>query len=308
MTYRTVSELTTDAYNLYSEQKYQEAAELLEAHWQKFGESRTLLTHWLMCTHSLAGQEAKAIAYFRNLIENELWFPPSFLEDADFEPLRKFSEFQELQAVSLERYQTAQTHTEVHLSLYPTQSDVALPVLIACHGNMSNLERTTPLWQSAVEQGWLVALPQSSRISAPGLYVWETMEQGTAELIAHFEKISARKIQPERLVIGGFSRGGALAFHTAVNQTLPVRGVILVAAGLPDVESIDLSTLPAYVRFYIIVGELEKPLVSQVQRLAERLVENGNKVYVDQRPDIAHEYPADFPETLLRALAFIEAG
>ncbi len=306
MTYKTSADLMADAGKFYNAQQYLEAADLLETHWQNFERDKVILIHWLMCVNALGGEQARAIDYFQQLINEGFWFPPGYIDDSDFDSLREMDEFKRLTTISLERYEIAQADAKPDLFVQ-APSDDPLPVIIACHGNRSNIELTYPYWKTVPENGWMLALPQSSQIADQATYIWTDLERGTAEVKAHYQTLLERGIQENRVIIGGFSMGGQLALHVAVNRLIPVHGVLMVAAGLPsEVESFDLSKLPPDISFYIIVGELETNLVTLTHQLAERLMANGNRVCVDQRPNLAHEYPADFADTVQKAIAFIE--
>lgn len=306
MTYKTSADLMADARRLYDAQRFLEASDLLEAHWQNFERDKVILIHWLMCVHALSGQQSRAIDYFRQLIDEGFWFPAGYINDSDFDSLREMDEFKRLTTISLERYEIAQADAKPDL-LVQAPSDDPLPVIIACHGNRSNIELTYPHWKTVPENGRMLALPQSSQIADGATYIWTDLERSAAEVKAHYQTLLESGIQEDRVIIGGFSMGGQLALYMAVNRIIPVNGVLMVAAGLPsDFETYDFSSLSPDVSFYIIVGELEANLVTLTHQLTERLMANGNRVCVDQRPNLGHEYPADFAETVQKAIAFIE--
>ena len=57
----------------------------------------------------------------------------------------------------------------------------------------------------------------------------------------------ARGIPPERIFLAGFSQGGAIALHTAIRQSQPLGGVLVLSAYLPlagaaSLESVSRNT------------------------------------------------------------------
>ena len=137
MPYESADALIVAADNLYEQKQYLEAANLLEAHWLNFPDEKSMLVHWIMCMNVLDGQHHKAVEYFKLLIDGGLWFPPGFLQDSDFDPLREIEAFRRLEAISLERYAVAQQNAKPELFI-EAASDEPLPTIIMCHGDGDN--------------------------------------------------------------------------------------------------------------------------------------------------------------------------
>ncbi len=306
MSYQSADELILAADNLYEAQKYQEAADLLETHWLKFPADKTMLIYWMMSMKILAEQYTSAVDYFKLLIEADLWFAPGFLEDTAFDALRDIPEFQRLAKISLERYTVAQQNAQPELFI-ETASDEPLPAIIMCHGDGENAGNNKPYWASAVENGWWVAYAQSSQLAGVNLFAWTDNDLGVVEMKAHYVHLKERGMRDDHVIVAGYSRGGRIALYSAIRNSFPIKGVIVVASALPpNIDTLDLSQLATDVAFYILFGELQLQNRPHYHRLAERLKEHGNRVMVDERAGLALEYPDDFAETLLKALAFID--
>jgi predicted esterase len=305
MAYTSFSGLVTDVYKLYQEKDYQQAADILEANVGAFPDRKSTIIYWLMNLYAQIKPE-RAIQLFGEAIDDGFWYAPNALgdEDPDLKPIVRDPEFQRLRSISTERYEAARAVTKPELHVF-TNDDTPQPTLIALHGNNSNAEKTAEKWTSIVDDGWLVAVPQSSQISGPNQYVWNDMDTSIAEVKAHYTALKEHDIMEDQVFVGGFSMGGALALRLALDNAIPARGYILVATFLPEVNTLDVSNLSADVRFYIFVGEKEDFSLDNTQKLVEMLRANGNAVHFEIRPEVAHEYPPDFAETLRGMLNFV---
>ena len=182
------------------------------------------------------------------------------------------------------------------------------PLLIALHGNNSTMADTVAHWSSPASAGWVVAVPQSSEIGvSPGAFIWNETERTVREVTAHIGEIGKRAwLDPDRLVVGGFSMGGLQAIALPLTARIRARAFVAVAAWLPNIREFatmldrgpgrDLSG-------YVVVGRRD-PNCDGAKQLVALLAKHRIRAHLDLREDLGHEYPADMPETLSRALAF----
>ena len=182
------------------------------------------------------------------------------------------------------------------------------PLLVALHGNNSTMVDTVAHWSSPASAGWVVAVPQSSEIGvSPGAFIWNETERAVREVTAHISEIAKRtRLDPDRLVMGGFSMGGLHAMALPLTARIRARAFIAVAAWLPNIREFatmldrgpgrDLSG-------YVVVGRRD-PDCDGAKQLVALLTKHRVRAHLDLREDLGHEYPADMPETLSRALAF----
>jgi predicted esterase len=158
----------------------------------------------------------------------------------------------------------------------------------------------------------LLAVPQSSQIVASEAYVWDDREKGINEIREHLAKLSSEHtIDPERVVLGGFSKGGGQAILIALHQSIKTRGFIALGPYLlPD----ELETLsarletqkPAGLRGYILVGEEDHDCLEVSRKVAELLNAHNVPCELELRPGLDHSYPEDFAAAVSKGLAFIE--
>ena len=64
----------------------------------------------------------------------------------------------------------------------------------------------------------------------------EGIEQSIVQVQALIDRELARGIAPQRLLLAGFSQGGAIALSSALRRTQPLGGVIALSTYLPGIE------------------------------------------------------------------------
>jgi predicted esterase len=127
-------------------------------------------------------------------------------------------------------------------------------------------------------------------------------------------------LDSERLVLGGFSQGGALAVYSALKRLIPCRGFVAVAPSdwvRPEekraTERKQLSEpFASFVkasdcrglRGVIIVGDKD-PFFSKVQQLYTLMVGRGLDGKLIIEAGLGHEYPVGFDLKLKEAVDFV---
>ena len=186
---------------------------------------------------------------------------------------------------------------------------VGYPLLIVLHGNNSNAKETAPLWSGVADRGWVVAVPQSSEIGAsPDAYTWNDRERTATELALHLDRVKrATEIDTSRIVLAGFSMGALQALALSITKRFTVRGVVAVAAWLPNVDefvSLIEGGAAKMLRTYIVVGS-DDPSCAGARALVAAMAAHELRAHLDERTGLGHAYPPDMERTLVDALAFI---
>lgn len=163
---------------------------------------------------SAAGLEEEALNLMKKaIIENGFWYGSEYLiSDDDLKPLHKFEEFHRMVQLCKEREELAKKSEQADVKYkYSKQTE---NLLITLHGDQENIQIIEPYWNSVMEQGFMLALPQSSQIQFSDGYVWDNIERGREELKGHYNKIKVNK-PFENIIIGGFSLWGksSVTFH-----------------------------------------------------------------------------------------------
>ncbi len=314
MTYSDFGALIQQAYRLYLDQDYTGALRLLDGARDRFPDQAAQLYFWRACMAALTGQAALAIRLLQDAVEAGHWYSERVLrQDPDLKSLQGLPEFERIAAICRKRQAEAQAHSRPELTvLEPGDAPQPWPLLMALHGNNSNVAASADYWRAAAASGWLLALPQSSQVGGSDGYVWDDRDLAVRELQAHFGAIcQAHRMDPDRVVLAGFSLGAETAMHLALTGAIPARGFVAVCPGGPFMRDPDqwaalLETVsPPDVRGVIIAGEQDVPYHAGAMRLHELLQEHGIACVLESHADLGHAFPSGFEQSLHQALAFV---
>lgn len=256
---------------------------------------------------SAAGLEEEALYLMKKaIIENGFWYGSEYLiSDDDLKPLHKFEEFHRMVQLCKEREELAKKSEQADVKYkYSKQNE---NLLITLHGDQENIQIIEPYWNSVMEQGFMLALPQSSQIQFSDGYVWDNIERGREELKGHYNKIKVNKTFGN-IIIGGFSAGARVALHSMLQGEIEVNGFIFVAPWLPEMEEWEemIGILhDKSIKGYIICGDQDEDCFEGTQQfvtlLKDKNIEHKYKVV----PNLNHDYPHNFDELLKEAIEYI---
>jgi predicted esterase len=261
------------------------------------------------------GKPDLALQLMQEGLDAGFWWGEDILRnDDDLKSLQDQPEFNRLVEISEKRRQSAQAASKpLALTLpRPTDATPPLSLLLALHGNAANAQGSVEYWESAVDQGWLTALLQSSQINMPDRYVWNDLELGAQEIEAHYQELSKnQQIDPARVIVGGFSKGGEMAIWLALNEVIPLTGFIAVNPGGPYIQDIEQwkplleeCQTRTELHGFFLVGEKDAS-IDNIKALHKLLNAQGLTSELVVAPEIGHDFPADFDQILARALKFV---
>jgi len=304
----TFQELTDELMRLYSQGKYAEAFQLVEQNADRFPVQSARTTFWKMCLLSLCGRAADALSVFQRGLDSGLWWAKSQFIDTDLDPIRDLPEFKRLVGISQNKYEEALKYVERDQTiLLPERpSSDPYPLLIALHGRNGNKESNLDNWKVACEKGWLVLSPQSTQPLFSGSFCWDDAAQGVEDLLYYYKQISREyQIDPQRIVIAGFSQGSGMAIYAALSGEVGAQGFIGIGTFMA--EPALLTSFVSHsqsVRGYFVTGEKDNTLekAKAIQKiLREHEIQYGEEIH----PDLGHEFPSDFEESFDKAINFI---
>jgi predicted esterase len=305
----TFSELFHQMYQLYQNEQYAQAFDLVTREAVHFPEQIQKIYFWRVCLACRMDETKLALDLLNEAVEAGHWYAERSLRgDADLEPLQGLPEFEQLVKICLEQYTIAQTQATPRLITRQPKNSPPLPwpLLLALHGNNSNAEMTADGWDSVTSMGWHLALPQSSQVFEPNTYTWEDRALAKREIQNHYTALREQyPLAPEQVVIGGFSLGGGLAIELVLSKAIEARGFIAVGPYIPDIDhlvSLVESGQANEMRGYIIVGEQDEICYKDSQILAARLRANDFPCELEIHSHLGHEYPSEFDKALTRAL------
>ena len=314
MPFATFAELNDEMFRLYDRGEYEIALALINRDFDHFTDQQGRLYFWRVCLQAMLGQEEEALHQLQQSLDLGFGYSADLLHgDSDLQSLQGKPEFERLVARAQERYAELSSHVvSTRLVIPPPEpAHAPYPLLIALHGNSSNAEWTAGYWQAAAERGWLVLLPQSSQLGWDNTsFSWNDEEKARHDVLQHYEEIQQEyQIDPERVVLGGFSRGARVALSLALTALIPAQGVIAVSPSLRQnpgelfpLAQMRLEHAPSV---YVIIGEQDQPFYEPTIAFAEYLSGLDVDCELSIYPDLGHAYPPNFADVLPVALEYV---
>jgi poly(3-hydroxybutyrate) depolymerase len=304
----TFQEVTEQVVLLYNQGKFAEAEQMIHQHVDRFPEQAARTTYWRMCLLSLDGRADDTLSVFREGLESGLWWRSDVFEDMDLNTVRDLHEFQRLMAESQKQYEKSRGNIERdYILLLPDRPDSgAYPLILFLHGRNGNKESNRAQWEIARQKGWLVLLAQSTQPLFPGSYCWDDPRQAMDDLRFYHDQVSQEySLDPQRLVLAGFSQGSGMAMHAALSGKFNARGFIGIASWSADPQSLAPQTEAAKrVRGYFITGEKDHTFET-AREIQNALSEKQTPVAGELHPNLAHEFPTEFEKSFDKAIDFI---
>ena len=303
-------EVEQQFHHLVQSGSYAEALDLItqEAH-VFFEHAQKEVYYWRMTMACRLNEKDLALNLLKQAVQAGYWYAGLEI-DPDFQLLCGEAEFDHLAKLGMEhRAQAMANAVPVIKTLQPNPKFSPYPLLLALHGSNANVEIQVKHWNSAVEHGWLVALPQSSQIYAPDTYTWNDWEWAQQEVYERYMSLCKEyPIDLERVVVAGFSQGGGLALWLVLSGAIKAQGLILVGPFLDDITQIVPfleKHVPYGLRVYLVAGQRDRYCHGIAQQLATLLPKYGISCELDDYPDLEHSFPLDFEKKLPEALRFV---
>lgn len=267
--------------------------------------------YWRICLLARLQKIEEALQVFGEALDASLWWSePTLRTDPDLEPLQGLPEYERMIAVCNERHAAAQATSKPTLVVREPGMGTAkpYPLLIALHGQGRTAESDLPHWEMACPMGWLVAAMQSSQLAWPGAYAWNDRDKAQEEVVAQFENLCAQyPVDRERVIVGGFSQGAALAIRLVLNGSLSSRGFLSITPGMIDRELLTAWADTArdhVVRGYLVAGGKDRRH-EFFKQTCEMLPIHNVPCQMEDHPELGHTFPPDFEKSLERAFKFL---
>ena len=301
----TFREVTDQMVALYGLGKFEDALHLVEQHLDSFPGQSARMVFWRMCLLSLTGRSDDVLSVFEQGLDAGLWWHEELFADPDLNAVHDLPEFRRLMAASQQKYEQMQGKIgQDYAILVPELSSSGkYPLLITLHGRNGNKESDLVQWELARQRGWLVLLAQSTQPVFQGAYHWDNPTRGVEDLKFYYEQVSQKyQMDPQRMVMAGFSQGSGMSIYTALHGIIPVQGFIGIGTWWADPG--ELTGERKDVRGYFITGEKDHTL-ERAREIQEVLRKNSIKFAEEVHPDIGHEFSADFETSFDKAIDFI---
>jgi predicted esterase len=319
MTTITIEKLGELVTNHFADQTYAEGLALATEHLKDFPEKFALLNYWRVCFAARLDAFEQANHILEAALASGLWYSEAILRQSpSLAPLQGNDEFERLVDISL-KMKEADPLEQLPLLVVRAEGacgpddEKGCPVFLFLHGNDDTAQAHLKRWHYLSTQGWLVALPQSSHAFWSGSYAWTDYETAAKEVEGHYAKLAAQyALDPEQIVLGGFSMGAEVALGLALSGRIKAHGFILLGPGGPFMDDLEKwapfleGARERGLRGVILMG-LDDQTIPQdnVRTLVEKLNDNGVPTDFKTFPGLGHEYPEDFDAVSREALKFI---
>jgi acetyl esterase/lipase len=298
---------------LFEQKKYAEAAAMLERVLDRFPDNVRANTFNLAAARALMGQPDKAIDALEDGLRRGAFFSRWDFDGAAMAPLKQHPRFAAFFQANLDRMAEADKKAVMKLEVaIPAGYDPArrYPLFVALHGGGENVAMLKPNWVSPrLQAEFIVAYVQSSQVADMTGFHWQDEARTRRDLQAAYAEVVARyPVDPDRVIVGGFSSGGFASLITAFHQTLPVRGFVALCPEPPaSITDADITAAVARgLRGAVLTTELD-PRVAAQRAFAERLTTLKLDAEFAVTPNIGHWFPKDFAQQLDRAIERILA-
>ena len=231
---------------LYQQERYAEAAELLEPALAQFPDQVMANAYNLAIVYDRTAEHAKGMDALRFAHERGIWFHVRAFDQPLWNEYRKQSGFEAIVARNTALWQEAQRIAGPKMLVtVPQGSETGrtYPLFIALHGGGGNMTEFRDVWKSDVlSNEFVTAYLQSSQVVAMDGYSWtENMETARCEITEQYDEIRGRyPVNEDQVVVGGFSSGGMAALEVMLANDIPVVGFVALCPA-----HIDGFTAPA---------------------------------------------------------------
>jgi len=293
----------------YADARYADALNVTEQLAVEFPDEIATTSFWRVCLLSRMGKIDEALKAMSNALEGGMWWSEWQLRrDEDLTPLQGSPAFEAMVAECRARQAAAQRDSKPEVSVHLPGGDGPHPLLIALHGRGSGPDRDFRYWEPVLQMGWVLAMPQSSQLGSPNTFIWDDAARAQEEIAAHYENLRERyPMDPQRVILAGFSQGAGLAIRICLRGLIPARGFLAVVPGRIATEDLDEAIRSARgKRGYLVVGDRD-PRYETSAQIHALLNRNGIPCEMEDHPEMGHEFPRNFDQSILSAMRFLMA-
>jgi predicted esterase len=286
-------------------------AQRMAGHYMDRLDSGELRVNYLTLTVKL-GCIDQALDQLEESLETRHWFSPWFLQRTpELKQLSGLPRFQKILKLCEEKEtQYWQSGEMAPILQVPPSGKPPFPLIIALHGNGFNAQHSAIHWAALVDAGWMVFHPLAKRLVGYGLHWWDAHEENRQIIAGQAGEIfSQYPIDPERVILGGFSKGGETAMVLALLGQFGAKGFITIGAGgyyhmQPELWQPLLESSPGGLRGVVMYSpyDLER---SEANHTLDKLRAAGIEVRLEKYSAEGHVFPEDFAARCQGAIRFV---
>ena len=303
--FTTYQEMRKHLGELYEQEKFAQAAELLLWAREKFPDYLFNNSYNLALMYVRLGQYEKGIEALQYVLDQGLWFSLYAFEPEPWAPLREQKGFQAIRDQCEALKQQAQKNAKPDLLVVTPEGfdpEKTYPLFITLHGGSENIEIFKDRWKSLkMREEFIVAYPQSSQVMSMDGYWWHgDVELAKKEISDAYHKVVEEyPVDRENVIIGGFSSGGVAALEVLLSSTIPLHGFIVLCPDWPEsftAERIKNMTNRG-IRGTLIANEMDERMPLH-EKMVETFKAEGLPHQFIVTPNIGHWYPEDLDEKI----------
>jgi len=307
----TYEEMKEYLGELFRQEKYAEAASLLESVLDRFPDNVASNTYNLALARLSMGDNERAVLALEEGHRRGIFYAIWYLTAKQWEPLKGLPRFEAVLKENRTRVADAQKKASMKIETAPpARYDPAkkYPLFIALHGGGESITDFKPSWTSPRLRGeFITVYVQSSQVASMTGFHWQDIPITRRELeTAYRQTLEQYPVDTDRVIIGGFSSGGFGSLAVALKNYFPVRGFVVLCPEVPTtISEEDIQAAKARgLRGSLLTTEADNR-VEQQRALIDRLEKSGLSVDFHLTPAIGHWYPNDFEALLDTAISFI---
>jgi predicted esterase len=269
----------------------------------------------LACAYALSGDADSALHWLGRAAASGFARLSLFESDTDLDSVRDHPGYTSVRAAVSENESrqlkeiAKRAATSPVLIVAPPGHDKRhpTPLIIAFHGYGDQAGTYPRFWSvPAAEFGAILAVPQGMQRVGNG-FGWGSVDEADAIFQRALAEVGRRyAVDPDHVVLTGFSQGGFIAL--ALGLRYPGRFVGVVPMAGPYIPEIDAPP-PARAgdpRYYFIVGARDRA-VSDMRRAAKDYEAAGYDVRLRVIPSTGHSFPRDSDREFTSALRWVLA-
>ncbi|UCG92993.1 MAG: hypothetical protein JSV97_04615 [candidate division WOR-3 bacterium] len=297
---------------LYQQKKYKDAAELLEWAKERFPNNVLANAYNLAIMYCHLEEYEKGLVALEYALDRGVWFGLYFFENETWKPLKEQKGFKKIWDRNAMLKQEAQKKAKPELLVITPEDfnpEKTYPLFIALHGGSENMETFKNSWKSQkMWKEFITAYPQSSQLISMNGFWWHgDIELAKREIGDAYQKVvSEYPVDRENVIIGGFSSGGVAALEVVLDNTLPVKGFIVLCPDWPESFTAERvrDVKNRGIRGFLITSEMDERLPSH-KKMTETFKDEGLPHQFIVIPKIGHTYPEDLDKKIDQAIDYI---
>jgi predicted esterase len=317
----TFEEIKATIQRFYQQGNYGAALELATQNAVRFPEKAPLFNYWMICMTAGLDRREEALRLLDELLNSGFWFVETLLRKSPaLRSLQGDPRFEAYVELNLRNQTMDQASLYPLLTIRPEgqcrKDDTPCPFLIALHSNGSDAPTALGFWKTVPNEGWLLALPQSTQPLWKDAYVWDDLEVTSEEVRKHYRSLIQRyAVDQRRMVLAGHDMGAEVAIWIALSGLLPSLGFIGLAPHgpfmtdivkwRPYIESAQsrLKRQDTPFRGTILLGEDDKiASVEGIRALVDMLNTAGIPCALVTIPEAGHELSPEFEAQISKTL------